>query len=30
MFGRNMWLRRFDKAVALSRDVHAIMARHPR
>ena len=30
MFGRNMWLRRFDKAVALSRQVHAIMARHPR
>ncbi|HVQ28027.1 MAG TPA: fructose-bisphosphate aldolase [Vicinamibacteria bacterium] len=30
MFGRNMWLRRFDKALALSRQVHAIMARHPR
>ena len=30
MFGRNMWLRRFDKAVALSRQVHAIMARYPR
>jgi len=30
MFGRNMWLRRFDKALALSRQVHTIMARHPR
>lgn len=30
MFGRNMWLRRFDDAVALSRKVHAIMARHSR
>jgi class I fructose-bisphosphate aldolase len=30
MFGRNMWLRPFDKAVALSRDVHAIMANYPR
>ena len=29
MFGRNMWLRPFDKALALSRAVHAIMARHP-
>ena len=30
MFGRNMWLRPFDKALALTRRVHAIMARHPR
>lgn len=30
MFGRNMWLRRFDEAVALSRKVHAIMARYSR
>jgi fructose-bisphosphate aldolase, class I len=30
MFGRNMWLRPFDEAVALSRKVHAIMARYPR
>lgn len=29
MFGRNMWLRRFDHAVALTRKVHAIMARYP-
>jgi class I fructose-bisphosphate aldolase len=28
MFGRNMWLRKFDDAVALSRKVHAIMARY--
>jgi class I fructose-bisphosphate aldolase len=27
MFGRNMWLRKLDDAVALSRKVHAIMAR---
>jgi fructose-bisphosphate aldolase, class I len=27
MFGRNMWLRKFDEAVALSRKVHGIMAR---
>jgi class I fructose-bisphosphate aldolase len=30
MFGRNMWLRPFDEAVALSRKVQAIMARYPR
>ena len=30
MFGRNMWLREFDKAVALSRAVHKIMAKYPR
>jgi class I fructose-bisphosphate aldolase len=30
MFGRNMWLRSFEKALALSRDVHAIMAQYPR
>ena len=30
MFGRNMWLRGFDDAVRLSRDVHAIMAEYPR
>ena len=30
MFGRNMWLRRFDKAADLSRRVHAIMDRYPR
>ncbi len=29
MFGRNMWLRKFDHAVALTRKVHAIMARYP-
>jgi fructose-bisphosphate aldolase, class I len=29
MFGRNMWLRRFDDAVALTRKVHAIVARYP-
>jgi fructose-bisphosphate aldolase, class I len=28
MFGRNMWLRKFDDAVALSRKVHGIMQRH--
>src|SRR5262249_52058787 len=28
MFGRNMWLRKFDDAVALSRKVHAIMVRY--
>jgi fructose-bisphosphate aldolase, class I len=27
MFGRNMWLRKLDDAIALSRKVHAIMAR---
>jgi hypothetical protein len=30
MFGRNMWLRDFDAAVALARRVHAIMHRFPR
>jgi class I fructose-bisphosphate aldolase len=30
MFGRNMWLRKFDDAVALTRRVHAIVARYPR
>jgi len=30
MFGRNMWLRPFDQAVALTRQVHRILARHPR
>lgn len=30
MFGRNMWLRPFDQAVALTRAVHEIMARYPR
>lgn len=30
MFGRNMWLRPFDQAVALTRAVHDIMARYPR
>jgi len=30
MFGRNMWLRPFDQAVALTRQVHDIMARYPR
>ena len=30
MFGRNMWLRPFDEALALTRQVHAILARHPR
>jgi class I fructose-bisphosphate aldolase len=30
MFGRNMWLRPFDAALALTRRVHAILARHPR
>jgi class I fructose-bisphosphate aldolase len=29
MFGRNMWLRKFDDAVALTRKVHAIVARYP-
>ena len=29
MFGRNMWLRGFDDAVALTRKVHAIVARYP-
>jgi class I fructose-bisphosphate aldolase len=30
MFGRNMWLRDFDSALALTRRVHAILARCPR
>jgi fructose-bisphosphate aldolase, class I len=30
MFGRNMWLRSFDHAVALTRKVHPIMRRHSR
>jgi class I fructose-bisphosphate aldolase len=30
MFGRNMWLRPFEKAVALSREVHGILSRYPR
>ena len=29
MFGRNMWLREFDDAVALTRKVHAIVGRYP-
>ena len=30
MFGRNMWLRPFDQAVVLTRQVHRILSRHPR
>ena len=30
MFGRNMWLRKFDHAVALTRRVHQVMARYSR
>jgi class I fructose-bisphosphate aldolase len=30
MFGRNMWLRRFDDSLALTRRVHRILARSPR
>jgi fructose-bisphosphate aldolase, class I len=30
MFGRNMWLRPMDEALALSRRVHALLSRHPR
>jgi hypothetical protein len=30
MFGRNMWLRRLDHALALSRQVQRIMSRYPR
>jgi class I fructose-bisphosphate aldolase len=30
MFGRNMWLRRFDDALALTRRVHRLLARPPR
>ena len=29
MFGRNMWLRTFDRAVALTRQVHRILGKHP-
>jgi class I fructose-bisphosphate aldolase len=30
MFGRNMWLRPLDQALALTRAVHEIMAKYPR
>ena len=30
MFGRNMWLRSFDHALALTRQVHPILRRHSR
>jgi fructose-bisphosphate aldolase, class I len=30
MFGRNMWLRPFAEAVALTRQAHRILGRHPR
>lgn len=30
MFGRNMWLRPFEQALALTRAVHTIMTRYPR
>lgn len=30
MFGRNMWLRSFDGALSLTRQVHRILSRHPR
>jgi fructose-bisphosphate aldolase, class I len=30
MFGRNMWLRTFEQAAALTRQVHRILGRHPR
>jgi len=30
MFGRNMWLRPMDQALALTRKVHALLARRPR
>jgi class I fructose-bisphosphate aldolase len=30
MFGRNMWLRPFDRALALTRQVQRTMARYPR
>lgn len=30
MFGRNMWLRPFEQALALVRSVHGIMAKYPR
>jgi class I fructose-bisphosphate aldolase len=29
MFGRNMWLRSFDGALTLTRQVHRILAKHP-
>lgn len=29
MFGRNMWLRPFDEAIALTRQVRRIMSRYP-
>jgi class I fructose-bisphosphate aldolase len=30
MFGRNMWLRPFAQAVALTRQAHRVLSRHPR
>jgi class I fructose-bisphosphate aldolase len=30
MFGRNMWLRPFEAALALTRQAHRVMSRHPR
>ena len=30
MFGRNMWLREFDHAVALSHAAHKILSKYPR
>src|SRR5688572_8635373 len=30
MFGRNMWLRPFEQAVALTRQAHRVLSRHPR
>jgi class I fructose-bisphosphate aldolase len=30
MFGRNMWLRSFDEALTLTRQVHRILGRYPR
>jgi class I fructose-bisphosphate aldolase len=30
MFGRNMWLRPLDQALALVREVHRIMVKYPR
>ena len=30
MFGRNMWLRPFENALALTRQAHRILSRHPR
>lgn len=29
MFGRNMWLRPFDEAITLTRQVHRIMSLYP-